>query len=146
MVKLVYELDTERQSQRRGSALSIAQSASARPWKELLDFIPRTRDSRESRTVQTLRGRVDRVDGEVAYVTLTDSHGRETYADCAAIELSRRGIDEGALFECRIEDRGTETAISIEPVAERQLSTREWKQISARAKKALADYNPSDDY
>jgi hypothetical protein len=100
----------------------------------------------EVQTIRILRGKVERVDGDLAYVTLTDERGRETFADCSAAELEGRGISEGKFFECRIEDRSAETVVTIGPIPERRLSRREWKDLSDRVRESLSGYDLNDDY
>ena len=100
----------------------------------------------EVQTIRIFRGKVERVDGDVAYVTLTDERGRETFADCSAAELEGRGISEGKFFECRIEDRSAETVVTIDPIPERRLSRREWKDLSDRVRESLSGYDLNDDY
>lgn len=93
-----------------------------------------------------LRGKVESVKGNIAHVTLTDDQGRETFADCGVADLLAHGIDDGGLFECRIQDRGREAVVTLEPVSERMLTLDEWQRISNDVDKALPDSVLADDY
>ncbi len=135
---------------------------SVRGWEMLLTFSNRSLEknwSKAWRDVEIsvhhhesqlkdvlLRGKVDRIDGDIAHVTLTDDHARETFADCNVAELSAHGIGDGDLFECIIQNRGRETVVTLKPVPERVLSPKEWKRISAQIEEELSDYSLADDY
>lgn len=125
---------------------AIALSDAMGSWSLLPRQIEVSPAPAEVQTIRILRGKVERVDGDLAYVTLNDERGRETFADCSAAELEGRGISEGQFFECRIEDRSAETVVTIDPIPERRLSRGEWKDLSDRVSESLSGYDLNDDY
>jgi len=96
--------------------------------------------------LESFHGKVERIEGDVAHVTLIDSKGREAFADCDAVDLVRQGIEEGSHFSCIIKKRGEETVMTFEPIPRREFSDEEWSRLSERLEKNFGDWNPQDDY
>jgi hypothetical protein len=96
--------------------------------------------------VGELTGKVERVEGRTAHVTLVDGNGRETFARADADELLRQGIAEGGRFKCRITRHGTDVVTTLEPASARSLSDEEWDRLREETTAALADLDPANDY
>lgn len=100
----------------------------------------------EEKTLESFRGKVERVDGDMAHVMLVDSKEQEAYAECDAAELASQGIREGEEFTCTIKKRNGETVVTFAPIPRRRLSAEEWQQIRQETEEAIGDWDPRDDY
>ncbi len=92
-----------------------------------------------------LLGRVERIAGTVAHVSLVDPDGGEFYASCDLAVLGQ-GIVEGSRFRCIVQERDGETRIAIEPIPKRRIADDEWHAIRKETEEALRGYSPDDDY
>ena len=112
-------------------------------WKSLAGSFP---PQVQVEVIDSFTGRVERIEGSVAHVSLIGRKGDEIYASCNAGELAGEGILEGARFKCLIKKRGKETIVTIEPIGKRKISDEEWEKLRKETAEALADYDPTDDY
>ena len=106
-------------------------------WKRLL---------KEEKILESFRGKVERIDGSVAYVTLVDNKGQESFADCDAAKLTSQGILDGMRFTCTIRERDNETVVTFEPIPKRRLSDEEWHRLCQEIEEKLGKWDARDDY
>lgn len=103
-------------------------------------------ESPKEEVLESFIGKVDRIEGDIAYVSLVDSKEQKSYADCDAVELKSQGILESGRFICNIKKRNNETVITFEPIPRRRLSDEEWHQLHQETIENLGDYDSRDDY
>lgn len=119
-------------------------------WEEALNVTVKTKEAEmlEEQILELFRGKVERVDGDVAHVTLVDSKGQEAYADWDVAKVQSHGISlrEGTRFTGTIKRRNNETVVTFEPIPRRRLSDEEWQRLRQETIEALGDYDPRDDY
>jgi hypothetical protein len=89
--------------------------------------------------------KINRIDGDTAYISLIDGRGHQAVAEYDARELANYGLSELALFKLNINRRRNETVAIIEPVRSKKLSADEVKAIRDRINSLLGDYDPRKD-
>jgi len=103
----------------------------------------------EKEILRSFKGRVERVDKGVAYMTMIDNQSRQSYAECPLDELRTNGISnpyEGMMFTCNIERKAKETSIYFKPLVRRKLTDDEIRQIDAELEGDFPDTDSEDDY
>jgi len=100
----------------------------------------------ETKVLEEFRGKVERIEGDIAYVSLVDRQGVAADAECPAADLTERGLQEGARFLLRVTQRGAETVAAFVPVARRVLSDEERDRLRRETEESLRDFPSGDDY
>lgn len=100
------------------------------------------------RILEEFEGFVDKIDGDVAHVTLTALSGEKLYGEYPVAELNAHGIRERRRFKCRTVEVGTSVEFVIEPIPDRELSEERERQIDAWLRESLGDDDNAlqDDY
>jgi hypothetical protein len=99
--------------------------------------------------LQTFEGRIERIDKDVAYMTVTDDKFRQSYAECSLEELRSNGISnpyEGMMFTCNIERKAKRTFIYFKPEGQRKLSEDEIHKIDSLLEKDFPHTEEEDDF
>ncbi|MBI1923266.1 hypothetical protein HYR99_03345 [Candidatus Poribacteria bacterium] len=100
----------------------------------------------KEKMLESFRGKVEGIDGDVAYVTLVDSKGQKVFADCDAAKLTSQGMAEGTDFRLTIKEQNGKTVMTFEPIPRRRLSDEKWRRLHQETLEMLGDDNPTDDY
>jgi hypothetical protein len=82
----------------------------------------------------------------IAYVSLTDSKKRQSFADCSTATLKENGITDKFKVIITRNGDGKGCSIVLKAAEERQLSCDEWRRLSETVEQALSDYKMEDDY
>ncbi len=96
--------------------------------------------------IQKFEGKVNRIEGDNAYVHMVDSKGIEALATVELSELPKECRQEDAYFRFYILKRGIESYSRFEYIPPRQLTDQEWKEIEEHVKKVVGDEKLTDDY
>lgn len=90
--------------------------------------------------IEEFEGVVDKVDGDLAFVTLTAKDTGETllgeYPSAKLVEL---GIHERRRFRCRTVSCGEGVKVEMEPIPDREISKERERQIDEWLQKSLGD-------
>jgi hypothetical protein len=87
--------------------------------------------------IERFKGQLDRIEGDLAHVTLTDSFGEEFVADCVARRLTRLNIKEGDSFFCTILKTAGRVQVSYEPAPRKEVSKERQAAIRREVEDAL---------
>ena len=99
------------------------------------------------RFLEELKGFVDQIEGDVAYVTLEAGNGDQLQGEYAAAELLALGIREHRYFTCRTIDTSSGVRVELSPVQDREVSKEQKRAIEDQIRQALGGENgPQDDY
>jgi hypothetical protein len=91
-------------------------------------------------------GFVDHVDGNTAYVTLTDQSGETLHGEYAAGALEALGVLEHRRFRCETVQDGGEVRVRFERLPEEAIPPGEEEAINQRIDDLLADDQLDGDY
>lgn len=88
------------------------------------------------------QGHINTIRNGIAYITLMDEKGLQSFAECDLADLKKDGITDK--FEVLIYP-GTRVVLRAKK-QQRELSKAEWKYLSETIDRDLADYSVGDDY
>lgn len=66
-------------------------------------------------------GTIDRIDGEVAFVTLVSNNGETFYGERDATDFLQNGLSEGDRFTCEFFSSNGTTRVKISPIAPKSI-------------------------
>jgi hypothetical protein len=104
-------------------------------------------EEREKRVLEKFEGVLDKIEGDVAHVTLTSKlHGDVLLGEFTAAEMAAAGIRQGRRFECLVVDVGNSTETELKSIPDRKLSAERRREIEeALSKLGDPDAPQSDD-
>jgi len=100
----------------------------------------------DEQVLESFRGKVERVDGNAAHMTLVDSKGQEAFASYDAKKLELQGILESTRFTCTIKERNGKPVVMFEPIPRQPMSDEDWRRLCQEIQEKLGDDDPEDDY
>jgi hypothetical protein len=86
-----------------------------------------------TRIITSFQGTVDRIEGDLAYVTLTDPQVGQCFGTLEVDLLAECGIGEHDDFTGTLEKRKGQIVLSYAPLPRRTLTEEEWQSIRKKA-------------
>jgi len=97
-------------------------------------------------TSEQFDGFVERVEGNVAYITLKSSRGEELCGPYPADELAAHGVGERDRFRLILTDMKNSIRFDIQLIPRKVVSAERQAEIQREIEKALGGYTGEDDY
>jgi hypothetical protein len=109
------------------------------------DAAPEASPSRAT-VLEQLEGRVEQIDGSMAFVSLKSEHGEEFYGEYPAEELLAKGIGERRRFRVETIEIDGKVRVSIDAIPDQPVPADEEDDINRRIDELLADDELDGDY
>ena len=98
------------------------------------------------RVLQRFEGFVEKVEGDLAFVTLDNGLGERLSGPYPADELAAKGVRERDRFVLTTVEHGDSVRFDILPVPRRTVTADRRRQIRDEIERELGGYTPGDDY
>ncbi len=95
---------------------------------------------------ERFEGFVERLEGDVAYISLESERGERLCGPYPADELEAKGIGERDRFSLTLTDMGDSVRFDIQLIPRKILSAERQRQIQQEIEQALSGYTGEDDY
>lgn len=89
--------------------------------------------------LETFKGFVERIDGDLAYITLTAQSGEVFWCEYSAKELAKVGIRERRSFICQIIKVDDKVDVDLQAIPDRIISPEEEETIARHLHEMLGD-------
>jgi len=96
--------------------------------------------------LERLEGFVEKIEGDVAYVTLQNDRGEKLCGPYPAQELAEKGLQERDRFTLQTVDLGDCVRIDITPLPRITITPERSREIREKIEQVLDGYTPEDDY
>jgi len=103
--------------------------------------IPRRKPASER-----FEGFVERVEGEVAYVSLESERGERLQGPYPADELAARGVGERDRFRLTLTDEGESVRFDLQSIPRKTVPAERQAEIQREIEQALSGFTGEDDY
>ena len=101
--------------------------------------------ARRRPTSEQFEGFVEKVEEDVAYVTLDSERGERLQGPYPADELAARGVGERDRFRLTLTDAGDSVRFDIQLIPRQAISPERQRQIRQEIEQSLGGYTPDDD-
>lgn len=96
--------------------------------------------------LERFQGFVERVEGNIAYISLTNEKGEHLRGPYPANELACAGIHERDRFVLSTIELGQVVRIEVTPLPRVNLTPEQQREIEEETRRMLAGFHPVDDY
>ena len=100
---------------------------------------------RRKPTSERFDGFVEKVEEDIAYVTLESERGERLQGPYPADELAAKGVGERDRFSLTLTDAGDSVRFDIQLIPRKEISPARQRQIRQEIEQSLGGYTPDDD-
>jgi hypothetical protein len=124
--------------------VTVALSRFAAQVSNLTDAIG-AQDTDSIEVIEEFTGKLLHICGDSARIALTDSEGREAFANCKAKDLLSQGINEGGRFRCIVQKTNDSIVLTYEAIPRRKLSVEEMYDMRRQIAEDIVEYDIADE-
>jgi hypothetical protein len=95
---------------------------------------------------ERFEGFVERLEEDVAYVSLESERGERLQGPYPADDLAAKGVGERDRFWLTLTDVGDSVRFDIQLIPRKTISAERQREIQQEIEQALGGYTPDDDY
>jgi hypothetical protein len=91
-------------------------------------------------------GFVEKLEADVAYITLENERGERFHGPYPAHELAAKGVGERDRFSLTLTDEDDSVRFDVRLIPRKEISAERQREIRQEIEQALGAYTPDDDY